>query len=149
MAMCTLDKPRTEGNLNSKKDIEKLSKALPSSTDNEDYAMCTSTVNFSPKVKPFDDRVIPRVSYSHDIIKQAIDREYKYAMTGLIIGALIMIGGILLGIFGVVGSSSWSAKLLGFESNVIDASPGVILFIVGLFIVFMSRLKIKFGKLNG
>ena len=58
-----------------------------------------------------------------------------------------MIGGIILFLYGVAGSTNWTAKILGAESNMTDAAPGAVLFIVGLFIVLITRvsLNIKTG----
>jgi hypothetical protein len=60
-------------------------------------------------------------------------------MTGLILGIICIIGGVLLFLNGVTGSSSWTAKILGNESNLTDAAPGAILFIVGLFVIIATR----------
>jgi hypothetical protein len=62
-----------------------------------------------------------------------------YSMTGLVLGMTCVLGGILLFLHGVTGSASWTAKILGGESNMSDAAPGAILFVVGLFIVIATR----------
>jgi hypothetical protein len=62
-----------------------------------------------------------------------------YSILGLVVGVVCVLGGIVLFIHGITGSSSWVVKFLGLESNISDAAPGVILFIVGLFIVFITR----------
>jgi hypothetical protein len=46
----------------------------------------------------------------------------------------------------VVGSTSWTAKILGSESNISDAAPGAVLFIVGMFMVLITRFSIKVKK---
>jgi hypothetical protein len=50
--------------------------------------------------------------------------------------------GILLFLRGVTGSASWTAKLIGAESKLSDAAPGVVLFVVGGLIVFVTRFRI-------
>jgi hypothetical protein len=40
---------------------------------------------------------------------------------------------------GVMGHTSWSA----FGSNINDAAPGVIVFVVGLFFVIITRFKVR------
>lgn len=72
-----------------------------------------------------------------------IQEEYRYAKLGLILGFAAIIGGVILGINGVVGSTSWSAKLFGLETHINDAAPGVVLFIVGLFMIIMTIPRIK------
>jgi hypothetical protein len=69
-----------------------------------------------------------------------------YALSGLILGLVCILGGIVLFLNGVAGSTNWTAKMLGAESKVSDAAPGAVLFIVGLFIVLVTRFSIKVRK---
>jgi hypothetical protein len=48
-----------------------------------------------------------------------------------------------MGLHGVAGHTSWTASLLGLHSNVSDAAPGVVLFIVGLFMIWATKPKVK------
>jgi hypothetical protein len=64
-----------------------------------------------------------------------------YSMTGLLVGLACMIGGIVLFLHGITGSTSWIIKMLGAESNITDAAPGAVLFIVGLFVVWVTKFK--------
>lgn len=66
-----------------------------------------------------------------------------YSVIGLIFGVFAIFGGIYLFGQGVIGSSDWEIKLLGAESKIEQAAPGAILFIVGLFMVFITRYKFK------
>jgi len=68
---------------------------------------------------------------------------FIYAVLGLVLGLVCIIGGIVLFLNGVAGSTSWTAKILGAESNISDAAPGVVLFIVGLFVVYVTRFDVK------
>jgi hypothetical protein len=54
---------------------------------------------------------------------EALRYKFIYSMTGLFLGLVSMIGGIVLFLNGVAGSTSWTAKILGGESNVTDAAP--------------------------
>ena len=74
-----------------------------------------------------------------------IGMRYKfiYSMFGLVVGTLCIAAGTFLGISGVVGHTSWTASLLGFSTNINDAAPGVIVFIVGIFFVLITRFKVK------
>jgi hypothetical protein len=69
-----------------------------------------------------------------------------YSLAGLVLGLVCVLGGVVLFLNGVVGSTSWTAKMLGAESKVSDAAPGAVLFIVGLFVVFVTRFSIKVKK---
>ncbi len=71
-----------------------------------------------------------------------------YSIVGLCLGLTSIIGGIYLFIKGISGSMSWSANIFGANSNIINAAPGAVLFIVGLFIVLITRYKFKHIKRN-
>jgi len=66
-----------------------------------------------------------------------------YSIAGLVLGLVCVLGGVALFANGVAGSTSWTAKMLGAESTISDAAPGAVLFIVGLFIVFVTRYSLK------
>ena len=67
--------------------------------------------------------------------------ELIYALIGLVLSLVCVMGGVILFLNGVVGTTNWTAKILGAESTVTDAAPGAILFIVGLFFAFITRYK--------
>lgn len=69
--------------------------------------------------------------------------EYRYATLGLVVGLIGILGGILLFLNGVLGSTSWTANLLGAESQISDAAPGALLFVVGLLVVIATRPKVR------
>ena len=69
-----------------------------------------------------------------------------YSLSGLVLGLACVLGGIVLCLHGVVGSTSWTAQFIGAESNISDATPGVVLFVVGLFVVWVTRFSIKVQK---
>lgn len=89
------------------------------------------------------------ISHSAQVLLRAITGEYVYALTGLVIGLASILLGVLLFINGVAGSSSWVAKMVGLSSEINDAPPGVILFIVGLFVIIASKPKVKLKNLKG
>ena len=72
------------------------------------------------------------MSGSASVIMESIKWEYRYAMLGLVLGLASIIGGVVLSLNGVAGSTSWTASLLALNSKVNDAAPGVVLFIIGL-----------------
>jgi hypothetical protein len=67
--------------------------------------------------------------------------ELIYSILGLLLGLACIVGGILLFFHGVTGSASWTAKFIGAESKLSDAAPGVVLFVVGGLIVFVTRFR--------
>ena len=88
-------------------------------------------------------------SESARIVSQAVTGEYIYGILGLIIGLAAIMSGVALCVHGVVGSTSWTADLLSLKSELNDAAPGVVLFVVGLFIVIFTKPKVKLKNLNG
>jgi len=83
-----------------------------------------------------------------DFDSQALLFRFIYSMTGLFLGLCSMIGGIVLFLNGVVGSTSWTAKILGNESSITDAAPGVVLFVVGLFVIIATRYRVSIERGN-
>lgn len=69
-----------------------------------------------------------------------------YSLTGVILGFVCIIGGIILFLAGVTGSSQWIVNLVGSDSKLSNAAPGAILFVVGLFIVLVTRYRVKAKK---
>ena len=80
---------------------------------------------------------------NHEFEMQALRYRFIYSMAGLVLGLLCMIGGAALFFFGITGAISWTTKILGSESTVANAGPGVILFIIGLFVTIATRYKVK------
>lgn len=74
---------------------------------------------------------------------QALRYRFIYSMTGLFLGLVSMLGGIVLFLNGVAGSTSWTAKILGNESTLTDAAPGAVLFVVGLFVIIVTRYRVR------
>jgi len=87
-------------------------------------------------------------SPSERIITEAMRREFWYGLVGLLLGLASIVGGVILGIRGAVGATSWSARLLGLESNLNDAGPGVVLFIVGLFMIIATKPRYVLKRLR-
>jgi hypothetical protein len=66
-----------------------------------------------------------------------------YSLAGLVLGLACVIGGILLFFHGVVGASSWVGEVIGVKSQLSDAAPGTVLFVVGLAVVFLTRFTVR------
>ncbi|MBT8342168.1 MAG: hypothetical protein HKP58_09810 [Desulfatitalea sp.] len=72
---------------------------------------------------------------------------FIYSIAGLILGFMAIFFGIVLFLMGISGSTTWVAEMIGAKSKITDAAPGVILFIVGLLIVYITRFSAKVRKL--
>ena len=95
-------------------------------------------------------RLTRKIAASERILKDAIKLEYRHAAIGASLGLLAILCGAVLCLHGFVGAtSSWTADLFGLKSNLNDAAPGVVLFIIGLFVVILTRPNIKLGNLTG
>lgn len=80
-------------------------------------------------------------SLSYGVAQDAYRYRFWYSIGGLILGGLSMILGSVLFLFGATGETTWVANILGAHSEITDAAPGAILFIVGLFVVFVTRFR--------
>jgi hypothetical protein len=69
--------------------------------------------------------------------------QFIYSIVGLVLGLASMVIGGLLCLSGVTGHSTWSAKILGSGTELSDAAPGTLLFVVGLFFAIVTRYKVK------
>jgi len=74
--------------------------------------------------------------------------ELIYAIIGQVLGLVCIVGGLGLFLNGIVGSTNWTTKIFGAESTMTDAAPGAILFVVGLFLVWVTRYKFSHKKAN-
>ena len=59
-----------------------------------------------------------------------------YSVCGLISGAGLIIGGIVLSLRLVTDGASWSG-------NIVDGIAGIMLFAVGLFVIIITRYSVK------
>lgn len=66
-----------------------------------------------------------------------------YSYGGLVLGLMCILGGLALFVGGATATTNWVAHILGSTSEISDASPGAVLFIVGLFIVLVTRFDIE------
>ena len=81
-----------------------------------------------------------------ELWKSAVKYQFIYSILGLVLGLCCIVGGIILFLNGITGSTDWTLKIWGSESIINDAGAGVVLFIVGLFVVFITRYSIKATK---
>jgi hypothetical protein len=81
-----------------------------------------------------------------ELAKAIVRHQLIYSLSGLTLGLACVVGGLILTLYGVTGSAGWTAKVLGLESKLSDAAPGVVLFIVGLFVVWATRFSVKSRK---
>ncbi len=79
---------------------------------------------------------------------QALHYEFIIVLISLIGGIGCLIARIILTILGFTGSIEWIVEASGFTSRLINASPGIVLMIIGFWLTLKSRLSIKAKKQN-
>ena len=92
------------------------------------------------------EMTLPKKMEDPDTWKRIALFQFIYSLCGLLPGLICILGGIILLLNGIVGSTRWTAKIFGTESDISDAAPGAILFIVGLFFVLITRFSAKSQK---
>ena len=84
---------------------------------------------------------------SDDVIKEAIKSQYRYSIIGYIVGIVIILLGIILLVLKIFFPlNDLSFKILSFSISTSNASPGIILFIIGLIIIYITRFSVKTKK---
>ena len=78
-----------------------------------------------------------------ELAERILKAEEKKTTIGLIIGLICIVAGIILILLGVDGSIDWTLKGMGLESNLAKASPGVVLAVIGLIIIWVTRFSFK------
>lgn len=79
---------------------------------------------------------------------QALHYEFVIVLISLIGGIGCLVAGIVLTVLGFTGSIEWIVEASGFTSRLINASPGIVLMIIGFWLTLKSRPKIKAKKQN-
>ena len=77
-----------------------------------------------------------------DKLEKISGDQLTYSLAGLIVGVIcVLIGGMLF-FGGITGSTTWTAKMVGIESNLSDAAPGGLLFVVGLAVIVATKFGV-------
>lgn len=80
---------------------------------------------------------------SENYWNRATTYQFWYSTVGLIIGTICVLSGVVLFFHGVGGTTSWTTSVLGAKSQLSDAAPGVIFGVLGFFVIWATRYKIK------
>jgi hypothetical protein len=82
-------------------------------------------------------------SVSDHVIVQLSRFQFMYSLIGMILGVICMIGGIVLCLASVGGATDWSIKILQFNSKLAKAAPGVMLFVAGVVITYVTSFRVR------
>ena len=67
-----------------------------------------------------------------------------YSVLTLLLGLACIVVGATLSLNSVGGDITWSVNLAGASSQLSSAPQGVVLFVVGLFVVWIGRFSVEF-----
>ena len=109
-------------------------------------SMETRTPRKSIRAFTTDHMTVPPSLKDPGTFKRFAALHLIYSLSGLILGLACILGGIVLTLHGAVGSTSWTASFIGVATDISDAAPGVVLFVVGLFIVWVTRFSVTVHK---
>lgn len=84
---------------------------------------------------------VPGDMINADFWKRVILYQFLYSMFGIIAGLACVVLGLLLIVNGFVNEGHWTAKIFGIELS--DASPGVVLFVVGLLLPRVTAFSVR------
>jgi hypothetical protein len=89
---------------------------------------------------------VPREMNDPGVWKRALSLGFMYAALGLVLGLVCILSGVVLFFHGISGAVSWTASAFGLKSSLSDAPAGVVLFVVGLFVVVATRFRVVAKK---
>ena len=78
-----------------------------------------------------------------DFWKQVVRYQFLYSIFGLVAGLLCILLGLILIVNGVASEGHWTAEILGVHLT--DASPGIVLFIIGLLLPKVTAFTVRSG----
>jgi hypothetical protein len=103
------------------------------------------------KKHKIDSNKISSVRMTDDIAKTAFGsrvekHQYNISLIALFLGTIIFIGGLILFFHSLNGRTKWVVSFLGIHSELSDAPPGIVLCIIGLFVIYINRYSININK---
>jgi len=72
-----------------------------------------------------------------------IESERYSSVAGFLLGTIVIALGCSLFYLGITGQEKWVAHVLGLSSNAAAASPGALMFIVGLLVIRATRYRVS------
>lgn len=90
---------------------------------------------------------VPGDMVNADFWKRVILYQFIYSMFGIIAGLGCIVVGLVLIANGVVNDGHWTAELFGVKLT--DASPGIVLFVVGVLLPRVTAFSVRSDKGTG
>ena len=79
----------------------------------------------------------------------SIHYEFIIILLSMIAGWGMIIGGIVLMLLGLTGEVEFFIDAVDFKARILNASPGLVLTLIGAYVVLKSRMDIKAHKGDG
>lgn len=80
------------------------------------------------------------------IINSIVFQEFISFLLPFISGFLCLIGGFVLTVLGFSGHITWIVEMSGFTSKLINATPGILLMVLGTLIILSKKYNVKIQK---
>jgi hypothetical protein len=95
-----------------------------------------------------DDYILKNVEVPPNATKSSfwtkvVKYEFVYALIGLSIGLICIIGGAFLFLIGISGNLNLKLEIFGMKGNLSNAMPGAVLFLIGLFVIGITKFTVK------
>lgn len=62
---------------------------------------------------------------------------------GMVVGALLLLGGFVMTVMGLSGTSEWIIESMSLRARLVNASPGAVFAIIGMVLMFRYKPKVK------
>jgi hypothetical protein len=89
------------------------------------------------------EEVIIDAEVDPTIIARAIETARQIALVGLGVGLICIISGVVLLVLGVSGAVTWTVSGLGASSELQTSATGVVIAVVGLAVIYITRLNVR------
>jgi TRAP-type C4-dicarboxylate transport system permease small subunit len=116
---------------------------LPNIGDNVLFTVAVSLGFASIKILKTGEPVAMNEDSFHRL---GLKLKFVYSLVGLLLGLACILVGAWLCLRGITGHSTWAVSTLGLSSNLNDASPGVVVFVIGMFVVLITRFQVRTEK---
>lgn len=81
-----------------------------------------------------------------DVIAATIEAATHLARLGLILGVGVILAGVVVLVLGVSDAVTWKVEGLGGSSELQTGATGVVVAVIGLGVVFITRLNVRVQK---
>jgi hypothetical protein len=71
-----------------------------------------------------------------------VEAEHRSPLSSLLLGVVVLLLGCLLFYLGISGNVTRLVRAFGLANEVVDASPGALLFIVGVFVIWSTLERV-------